>query len=109
RRVLARRQRAGAAGSHRRPRGGGRRLRAAAFLPPARGHGHGMTAGGCGTILLTGASGFVGRHVAAALREAGYVVRAAVRDAGRAPPGTEPFLIGDLAAPVDWGPALEGV
>lgn len=68
-----------------------------------------MTAGGCGTILLTGASGFVGRHVAAALREAGYAVRAAVRDAGRAPPGTEPFLIGDLAAPVDWGPALEGV
>ena len=33
-----------------------------------------MTAGGCGTILLTGASGFVGRHVAAGKKfvEAGF-------------------------------------
>ncbi len=68
-----------------------------------------MTAGAGGTVLLTGASGFVGRHVAAALREAGHAVRAAVRDAGRAPPGCEPFVIGDLATPVDWAPALAGV
>ncbi|WP_432430772.1 NAD-dependent epimerase/dehydratase family protein [Chelatococcus daeguensis] len=68
-----------------------------------------MMTGARGTVLLTGASGFVGRHVAAGLREAGYAVRAAVRDAGRVPPGSEPFVIGDLAGPVDWASGLGGV
>lgn len=61
-------------------------------------------------VLVTGASGFAGPHVVAALAEAGYTVRAALREGRSLPAGaTEAAIIGDLAAPVDWNAALDGV
>ncbi|MFZ4604175.1 MAG: NAD-dependent epimerase/dehydratase family protein [Caulobacterales bacterium] len=57
-------------------------------------------------VVLTGASGFLGRAVALALDQAGFDVRAA----GRAPVADAKAFapIGDLRGPVDWRPALEG-
>lgn len=60
-------------------------------------------------ILLTGASGFVGRHVLDDLAARGYRVRTAGRSATPASPDAEHVAIGDLGAPVDWQPLLDGV
>lgn len=64
------------------------------------------------TVLIAGATGSIGRYaVAEALRQ-GYVVRALVREKGRAarilPDGVE-VVVGDLVRPDTLGPALEGV
>ena len=67
---------------------------------------------GSGTVLLTGASGFVGSAVAQALRAAGFPVRALVR--GSSPTahltglGLE-LVRGELRDPVSLRPALSGV
>lgn len=61
------------------------------------------------TILLTGATGFVGRHVAARLIADGVPLHVAVRDRDRAPARAVAFPIGDLATSIDWRPALSGV
>jgi nucleoside-diphosphate-sugar epimerase len=60
-------------------------------------------------VLVTGASGFIGRPLVAALDGAGYAVRAAVRERrGQSfPPGVEVAALPDLAAPIDWS-ALVG-
>ncbi len=61
-------------------------------------------------VFLTGASGFVGRHVAQALLDAGFRVRAGLRKASPSlPRGVEPFAIADLSRPQDWTAALAGV
>lgn len=60
-------------------------------------------------ILLTGASGFVGRHLLRDLAARGYRVRTAGRTATPAGPGVEHVAIGDLGAPIDWQPLLDGV
>jgi UDP-glucose 4-epimerase len=61
-------------------------------------------------ILVTGASGFVGRAVIAALAKDDHAVRAAVRGSTPAFPGNiELVQHGDLAGPVDWSPLLGGV
>lgn len=60
-------------------------------------------------ILLTGASGFVGPHVVAALLRAGYRLRLAQRRAAPAPAGVETVVIGDLSAPIEWTAALAGI
>ena len=60
---------------------------------------------GAGDVFLTGASGFVGSHVLAALLARGYRVRALVRGAWEAPPGVE-SVSGDLQAPGALIPVL---
>jgi nucleoside-diphosphate-sugar epimerase len=63
-------------------------------------------------ILMTGATGFIGRHVAPALAAQGFRVRAALRRAEQVnslDPAIEPMVVGDLAGDVDWRPALAAV
>jgi uncharacterized protein YbjT (DUF2867 family) len=61
-------------------------------------------------ILVTGATGNVGRHLVDRLLAAGVAVRALTRDpqAGGLPTGAE-AVAGDLAHPESLEPALEGV
>jgi nucleoside-diphosphate-sugar epimerase len=61
-------------------------------------------------VLVTGASGFIGSAVVAALARDGYTVRAAVRRPDVAfPDGVDVVQHGDLTQPVDWRPLLDGV
>jgi len=60
-------------------------------------------------VLLTGASGFVGRYLLHDLAARGYRVRTAGRGTAPVMPGIEHVTIGDLAAPIDWRPLLDGV
>ena len=60
-------------------------------------------------ILVTGASGFIGRALVAHLAEHGYAVRAASRKTVAAAIGIEPAKLPDLAGNVDWAPLLDGV
>lgn len=61
-------------------------------------------------ILVTGATGTVGRQIVAELLDRGHAVRALTRDAAGAafPPGVE-VVQGDLTEPDSLIPALEGV
>jgi dihydroflavonol-4-reductase len=59
-------------------------------------------------VLLTGATGFLGQHVARALCEAGYAVVNMVRRPSAAPPGAR-SVAGDLEDPASLARALEGV
>jgi UDP-glucose 4-epimerase len=62
--------------------------------------------GGRPVVLVTGASGFVGRHVAPALAREGWAVRRALR----APSGTnDEVLIDSIGPATDWRAALAGV
>ena len=62
-------------------------------------------------ILVTGASGFAGRHLTPALAAHGHDVRAAARIPARIPhaPRVTPVAMPDLATPADWQPLLDGV
>ncbi|KRE11884.1 NAD-dependent dehydratase [Bosea sp. Root381] len=60
-------------------------------------------------VLVTGAGGFVGPHVVAALMAAGYRLRLARRAPAAVPEDVEAVVTGDLAAPVDWSRAVDGV
>lgn len=64
-------------------------------------------------ILVAGASGFIGRRIAAALIGQGHEVVAGVRDGGRFPaaPGIRPLALdfSGLTRPEDWLPKLEGM
>jgi len=60
-------------------------------------------------ILVTGASGFVGRAVAAHLAHRGFRVRAASRFQGLSLPDVEAVPSPDLAGEADWAPLLAGV
>lgn len=59
-------------------------------------------------VLVTGATGFVGRTLCRALIDGGYRVRAAVRSAGGAAE-TEQAVVGDIGRVTDWTEALHGV
>jgi len=61
------------------------------------------------TVLVTGASGFVGGAVVARLHANGTSVRTASRAPLDLVPGIEQLRVGDLAASTDWGTALRGV
>ena len=57
-------------------------------------------------VLVTGASGFVGRHLVPALAHAGWSVRRAVRS----PEGADDeVVIKSIGPETDWQAALEGV
>ncbi len=62
-------------------------------------------------VLVTGAAGFVGAALVAALLRSGFAVRAATRTPGRValPEGAELVALPDLQGLVDWGPLLEEV
>jgi nucleoside-diphosphate-sugar epimerase len=61
-------------------------------------------------ILITGATGFVGRAVCPVLASAGHHVRAAVRNAEAQVAGvTENVVIPDIGPDTDWQKALAGV
>jgi nucleoside-diphosphate-sugar epimerase len=60
-------------------------------------------------VLVTGASGFIGRPMVAALLRAGYAVRAAARRPVSFPDAVEAVTITDLRNPIDWAPILQGV
>jgi nucleoside-diphosphate-sugar epimerase len=65
-------------------------------------------------VLVTGASGFIGRAVIAAFAADGQTVRAAVRRPPQPlqpplPAGVEVAQHPDLTQPIDWRPLLEGV
>ena len=62
-------------------------------------------------VLVTGASGFIGRAVVTAFARSGQTLRAAAR---RLPQpaftaGVEVMQHPDLSQPFDWGPLLEGM
>jgi UDP-N-acetyl-alpha-D-quinovosamine dehydrogenase len=60
--------------------------------------------------LVTGAGGFVGSELCAALAKAGYTVRAALRQSASLPVGaTECTVVGEIGRATDWTEALDGV
>lgn len=61
-------------------------------------------------VLVTGATGFIGRIFCDTLFRSGYVVRAALRN-DRAVPSyvSETVVIGDIGATTEWKAALSGV
>lgn len=63
------------------------------------------------TVLVTGASGFIGKHVIRALAKGGWEVRAASRDPAAIPAMAhiERVAMPDLSRPADWSPLIEGV
>jgi nucleoside-diphosphate-sugar epimerase len=64
-----------------------------------------------GRVLITGASGFVGRALVRALADAGTQVRAATRNPGAVTftRGVEAVAVADYRQPVDWTPLLADV
>jgi len=63
------------------------------------------------TVLVTGASGFIGKALIGALSGDGYAVRAAARDpsAIQEGAGIARVALPDLSRPVDWSELLDGV
>jgi UDP-glucose 4-epimerase len=63
-----------------------------------------------GRVLVTGASGFIGKRLVAALAKTGWQVRAAARDPSLvASAGVEAARMPDLTHPADWSALLDGV
>ena len=62
-------------------------------------------------VLVTGATGFVGRILCARLAELGYAVRCATRNLPAATErgGFETVAVGELGPDTDWAQALEGI
>ena len=60
-------------------------------------------------VLITGASGFVGRFTVAAFLRAGYAVRAATRNPVAFPNSVEIVVVPDFREPIDWAPIVQDV
>ena len=61
-------------------------------------------------VLVTGATGFVGRHLCGKLSDSGYRVRAALRSAVAVPAGVaESVVVGNISSQTDWSAALQDV
>ena len=60
-------------------------------------------------VLVTGASGFVGRPLVVALVRAGYTVRAATRRPASFPDLVESVTVPDFIYPIDWSLFLQSV
>lgn len=64
------------------------------------------------TVLITGATGFVGRALSAKMMEGPWQIRGAVRTSEQArvlPPGMEAISVGSIGPATDWSAALKGV
>ncbi|UBV42723.1 sugar transferase [Deinococcus taeanensis] len=61
------------------------------------------------TVLVVGASGFVGQMLCQVLLDHGYHVVAASRSPQQLPLGVRHHLLGNLSEEVDWSSALRGV
>lgn len=62
------------------------------------------------TVLVTGATGFVGKALCAQLARLGFTVRAAVRTSGSARTIlADEVVVGEMGALTDWAAALAGV
>ncbi|HET7852680.1 MAG TPA: NAD-dependent epimerase/dehydratase family protein, partial [Methyloceanibacter sp.] len=62
-------------------------------------------------VLITGASGFIGKPMVRRLAASGWTVRAASRDPAAIPDmeGVERMALPDLARAADWSQLVEGV
>lgn len=60
-------------------------------------------------VAITGATGFIGRHLLADLPQRGYRIRALLRSPADLPAGVESAVTGDLAKPAGLASALDGV
>ncbi len=60
-------------------------------------------------IALTGATGFIGRHLLNALSARGFRVRVLLRRPVEVPAGASSAVVGDLARPINMAAALSGV
>jgi UDP-glucose 4-epimerase len=60
-------------------------------------------------ILLTGATGFLGPYVSAALRAQGWSVRAALQRPSSAPLDCEAVIVGSIGGTTEWRAALLGI
>ncbi|GJD34326.1 NAD-dependent epimerase/dehydratase family protein [Methylobacterium aerolatum] len=62
-----------------------------------------------GLVALTGSTGFIGRHLLAALTARGYRVRVLLRRPVEVPPGAASAVVGDLTRPINMAAALADV
>lgn len=60
-------------------------------------------------ILVTGATGFIGRELCQTLRGAGLSVRAALRKEASAIETDEQVVVGEISPDTDWSAALDGI
>jgi nucleoside-diphosphate-sugar epimerase len=60
-------------------------------------------------VLVTGANGFVGLQLCAAMLKQEWQVRAALRSLHQMPAGTESVIVGAIDGKTDWADALRGV
>jgi nucleoside-diphosphate-sugar epimerase len=60
-------------------------------------------------VLVTGASGFVGRYMCEEMLRQGWQVRGAVRSSAQLPDGAEVVAVGNIDGDTDWMNVLRGV
>lgn len=61
------------------------------------------------SVLVTGASGFIGRAVCARVAREGWTVRAALRKPQDLPSDVESIVVGEVNGETDWGHALPDI